>query len=206
MLVAANLLPLAGVAFLGWRVHEVVFLYWIENVVIGVFNVLRMLYAIGPSKAGGEPLTGFTGVFMKAFTVPFFVVHYGGFCFGHGMFLATLFPGNDKGERDLDDILLAALGNWEFDVAVLLMVLSHGYSFKHHYLGGGEYRRRNLDDQMMRPYKRILVTQLFILTGGVLLLALKSPLPAILLFIGLKIAFDAFFHRRERAAEAASVK
>lgn len=41
-LLTANLLPLAGVLFLGWRAFDVVFLYWLENVIIGVINVLKM--------------------------------------------------------------------------------------------------------------------------------------------------------------------
>ena len=43
MLVAANLLPLIGVLAWGWQVFDVVVLYWFENVVIGVINILKML-------------------------------------------------------------------------------------------------------------------------------------------------------------------
>ncbi|NIA27398.1 MAG: hypothetical protein GWP02_05020 [Desulfobulbaceae bacterium] len=43
ILILANLVPLAGVLFLGWRVFDVIILYWAENVVIGVINVLRMI-------------------------------------------------------------------------------------------------------------------------------------------------------------------
>ena len=42
VLVCANLLPVAGVALWGWKIGDVVFLYWAENLVIGVFNFLRM--------------------------------------------------------------------------------------------------------------------------------------------------------------------
>ncbi|MDH3417747.1 MAG: DUF6498-containing protein, partial [Gammaproteobacteria bacterium] len=46
VLIVANLVPLFGVLFLGWRVFDVIILYWAENVVIGVINVLRMIVCI----------------------------------------------------------------------------------------------------------------------------------------------------------------
>ena len=42
-LTVANLLPLIGVVFLGWDAAAIVLLYWIENLIIGLFNVLRMI-------------------------------------------------------------------------------------------------------------------------------------------------------------------
>jgi hypothetical protein len=43
LLIAVNLIPLGGVLVLGWTAFDVVFLFWMENVVIGAFNVLKML-------------------------------------------------------------------------------------------------------------------------------------------------------------------
>ena len=44
-LVLANLVPLAGVLLWQWSISSILILYWFENVVIGVINVLRMLLA-----------------------------------------------------------------------------------------------------------------------------------------------------------------
>ena len=46
-LVVTNLLPLAGVFFFGWTVFEVLALYWLENVVIGILNLPKILTASG---------------------------------------------------------------------------------------------------------------------------------------------------------------
>jgi len=43
MLIAANLIPLAGVLAWDWSVFHVVVVYWLENVIIGVINVLKMI-------------------------------------------------------------------------------------------------------------------------------------------------------------------
>src|SRR5438128_1134261 len=45
VLLLANALPIAGVLLLGWTVFPLVLLYWLENVVVGGFNVARLLLA-----------------------------------------------------------------------------------------------------------------------------------------------------------------
>lgn len=64
-LMLANAVPLIGVVALGWQVFPLVLLYWLENVVVGGFNVLRMLCA--------RPRDGVRWA-AKAFLVPFFIV------------------------------------------------------------------------------------------------------------------------------------
>ena len=68
VLIAANLLPLYGVLVLGWAVLPIMVLFWLENIVIGVLNILRILFA-GPADAARWA--------SKLLLVPFFTVHYG---------------------------------------------------------------------------------------------------------------------------------
>src|ERR1041384_8782002 len=68
-LVIANAVPLAGVLFFGWKVFPLILLYWLENVIVGGFNVLRML------TANPDSPVSWLG---KAFLIPFFCVHFGG--------------------------------------------------------------------------------------------------------------------------------
>jgi len=89
VLVAANLVPLAGVLFFGWSVFATLLLFWVENVIVGGFNVLRMLWA-----QPDNPLIWVA----KAGMIPFFIVHYGMFTTVHGAFVLTLFGGvHDRG-------------------------------------------------------------------------------------------------------------
>jgi len=83
-LVAANAVPLIGVLAFQWTVFPILLLYWCENVVVGVFNVLRML-CVKPD----QPVTWVA----KMFLIPFFIVHYGGFAMIHGLFVLTMFSG-----------------------------------------------------------------------------------------------------------------
>ena len=86
-----NLIPLYGALFLNWDIFTIFFLYWVENVVIGVYTALKM-FGIGLSVF----LTN--GVFIKisalistTFFIGFFSVHYGMFTMGHFSILGSIF-------------------------------------------------------------------------------------------------------------------
>ena len=84
-LVLANLVPLAGVYLWGWSLTDLLLLYWIENAVVGLYTVLTMLTSWPAGQALLPRVAG------KLFFVPFFIVHYGMFWIGHGIFLQTFF-------------------------------------------------------------------------------------------------------------------
>jgi len=193
LLLAANAVPLAGVLAWDWRVGDVVILYWIENLVIGLYNVLRIL-AVRPEGAGGALLPA------KLFIAGFFTAHYGLFCAVHGMFLATLFPvpGPGGAKLAIDGVVLEMLREPGLLAAVAALVASHGASFVRNYLGRGEYRRAQLRQLMHRPYGRIVVVHVFILAGGFLAQGVAAPEAGLAVFVVLKTAIDYAMHRRER--------
>lgn len=43
MLIASNVLPLVGVLLWGWSTFNIVVLYWLENLMVGVINILKMI-------------------------------------------------------------------------------------------------------------------------------------------------------------------
>jgi hypothetical protein len=67
-LIAANIAPLFGVLFFGWDAAAIVLLYWIENLIVGAYNILRMILV--KVKSQSEQ-------FKKLFIIPFFCVHFG---------------------------------------------------------------------------------------------------------------------------------
>ena len=83
-LLIANVLPLFGVLFLGWKIFPLLVLFWLENVVVGVFNVFKMLVA-SPTSPGQWVA--------KLGMIPFFCFHYGMFTLVHGIFVFVLFGG-----------------------------------------------------------------------------------------------------------------
>lgn len=188
-LLVANLIPLAGVLLFGWDVFALVFLFWCENVVVGVFNVLRMLWV----ERGAERMPA-----AKFFFIPFFCFHYGMFTAVHGVFVFALFGSRQSGNlfpsvssvvRVIDENAL-----W---LAVAALVFSHGFSFVRNYVAEQEYRRVTLQQLMGQPYARVVVLHLAIIGGGFLVMALGSPVFGLILLVALKIGMDLAAHLRE---------
>lgn len=182
-LIVANLVPVAGTVFLGWKLSDVMVLYWAESAIIGFWNVCKIVVI---------------GKWFALLAGPFFIGHFGGFMAVHFLFIYTLFvkgiQGSDSG-GDLTEVAGLFIALWP---ALLALFLSHGYSFFANFLGRQEYRGRTAGDQMGEPYSRIVFMHLALIFGGGLTLLLGSPTPVLLLVIGAKIWFDLRAHLNER--------
>ena len=188
-LLVANALPIFGVLFLGWTVFPLVLLYWLENVVVGGYNVAKLLLA-----KPREPVY-WAG---KVFLVPFFLVHFGGFTYIHGVLVVALLGPTGTQPFDLLPTALAAIRANRLGWAVLSLVLSHGLSFYWNYIRNGEYERASLQALMTQPYGRVFVLHFTVLFGGWIVMLLGSPLLALVLLVVLKTAADLRAHKAER--------
>ena len=190
-LIAVNLFPVYGVLFLGWDVFVVMLLFWSENVILGIYNVFKMITCDPEEK---------TSWITKLFMIPFFIVHYGGFTFGHGVFVISIFGEqifqNTTGPRL--DVLLQIIHENNLIFAMLAIFLSHGYSFITNYLGKGEYRKYTIATLMMQPYSRVIILHITLIIGAFLIFMFKSTTAFLLLFIFLKIGMDLRAHLKER--------
>jgi len=191
-LVAANLVPLGGVVFFGWTVFATLLLFWVENVIVGAFNVLRMLVA--------QPQIGAMWA-AKLFMIPFFTFHYGMFATVHGVFVLSLFGGGFTGRGFPTAATFAhAVQAAGIAPAAWGLALSHGVSFAFNYIGTGEYKSALVPALMFRPYGRVMVLHIVILGGGFLVTLFGSPLIPLALLVVLKTGLDLFGHLREHAA------
>ena len=190
VLIAANLVPIAGVLLWGWDVFLILLLFWCENVIIGVFGISRMIVA-GETDSAAESL----------FNPLFFIAHYGLFMFGHFMLLFALFSGYVEGlgravePEDYYGLVLDDL-TW---VALVALFISHGWSFVENYMGKGEHERLTPSEAMALPYRRMAIMHIALLAGGFLLARTGQPIVGLLLLVLVKIVIDVRFHKREHA-------
>jgi hypothetical protein len=188
-LVAANLVPLAGVLGWDWEIGPLMMLFWLENLIVGAYTVARM------ALARKDPLAKFA-------LIPFFVFHFGGFCTVHGIFVAFMFgpSGPRIGPDSLPGLLSEALFRHGLLLAALALAVSHGVSFVTNYLRTRDYETASARDLMFVPYKRVIVLHVVILIGGFLADTLGAPLIALVLLIALKMAIDLGAHLTEHRA------
>lgn len=200
LLVLVNAIPVVGVLFFDWDVLALMILYWSENLVLGFYTLAKMLVK--------SPLGGL-GMGL------FFLVHYGGFCAGHGLFILAILA-----DADLD---LIQGDSWPlFLVFVQLLIgviravlelappawllafgalfASHGVSFVANFLVAGERDRVTLQELMTAPYKRIMILHVAVIAGGAAVAALGQPIGMLLVLVMLKLGVDIALHLREHRA------
>ena len=169
---------------------SVVIIYWFENVIIGTTTILKMLFSRdeGVANAAGRNA-------LKIFMIPFFIVHYGGFCFVHGMFVMVLTAEWKGGTRaEVFDQTLST----EFLIGIIILLASHLISFFVNYLAKQEFRRADFMQMMVSPYKRIFLLQVVIIFGGwIVIISGENSAILALLVVG-KILLDIKAHKKER--------
>ncbi len=191
LLVIANLVPLAGVWLWEWDVFLLLLLFWCENVIIGLFGIARLVVSANSENA-------FNGLFLPLF----FMVHYGGFMFGHFMVLFGMYEGfmSDAGQQvEASDFYLSVLDNLSW-VAIVALFISHGWSFVENFMGRREHENLSPMQAMGLPYKRMVITHVALILGGFFLIERGQPLAGLVFLVLLKIGLDVTFHRREHQA------
>lgn len=202
-LLIANGIPLVGVLFLGWNVWTILTIYWLENGVVGFFNVLKMARASNSVPGGiaveinGRPAA--TARAAKAALIPFFVFHYGLFWFVHGVFVLTLpqfiplitptsgMPGASGISSDPGSFVLVLVG----------LFISHGISYRLNYIGRGEYLRTSVGGQMLAPYARLFILHITIIVGAIAIAFTGAHEAAVVILVVLKTALDLGLHLAE---------
>lgn len=174
--------PIVGVLFFNWDWREVVLLYWLENVTIGIVTLIKIMRAapvtqnaegvIVPQVEGPKSLAG------NIFLAGFFSIHYGMFTLVHGIFVLFFvftFGGPNEGGVNLLAILplwgLAAVAN------ILGAVL-------------GPKPEESADRSFANPYKRIVPLHITIIFGVIIIDALNLPSAAALMLIAVHVLID----------------
>jgi hypothetical protein len=183
-LVAANLVPIAGVVFFGWDLGNIMLLYWVESGVIAFYTVLKII------------IVGKLGAIVAA---PFFVGHFGGFMTGHFLLIYALFlrdlQWQSIGPTDSLRAIFVPIGG-----SIAALFLSHGVSFYTNFIGQREYEDASVSGLMTSPYNRVMVMHLTLILGGWIILLFGMPAGALIVLLVLKTAVDLRAHRNEHRA------
>lgn len=268
-LVLANAIPLIGVLFFGWSLWTILVIFWLENGIVGLWNIPRILMARGSmaqalqdmseeaafnatgnaraaaelrsrwqaaqgllaqQRSGGSGMVNPVGAFLlnagsagRALMAVWFLVHYGVFWLGHGVFVFALpnfaftsgpvcldsLPGGFPTDATLAPSCAASpfgeivWSNVAF--AGVALFLSHGASFFLNYIGKKEYLTTVAVRQAFAPYGRVVILHLTILFGAFIVAILGAPIGLLLLLVVLKTAFDLQLHLRANRTTAPEV-
>lgn len=114
---------------------------------------------------------------IKLFLIPFFLVHYGAFTFGHGLFLYVFF-----GRPDLSPVVLLS--------GLIPMLLTYIVQFQREYIASGRYLAASPIELMFAAYPRVIIFHLTVSLGGFVVLALGTPVVGLIVLVALKIVAE----------------
>ena len=213
-LIAANLLIAAQALHWGWGYYQVLLIYWFEALIIGGYNVLRLLvvglFGDQPFGAWLSRWVGFSfgsrllGTLLGA---GFFILKFGSLALATGFWLVMLpahfdSAGSRPVERVMEGLSEAGPG---VGIAVGVLVASHGVSFVWNFLWKREFARQSVVGLIFWPYVRMALV-LAVVIGGLFYVKLNPGLESapvmVALFFLVKTIADAVTHLWEHRSFA----
>ena len=183
-LVVANVAALVVAYIMKMGLRDLMLVYWIQSVVIGVCNVIRIVrlrqFDTEGFRINGRPAAETLAA--KLGTAMFFAMHYG---FFHLVYLIFILAAPVRGGGQLAPLYVYA-------GLALLFAVNHGYSLRHN-MARDALGKPNLGTLMFLPYARILPMHLTIVLGG----AFTGGTFAFFLFGLLKTFADVLMHAIE---------
>ena len=196
LILAVDLFPLWAIFVLGWRAEPLVFLYWLENLIIGGVTLARMAIAGRHSGAGGVAVTSALSVF--------FLVHYGLFCYVHGVFLHVFTALGASGDPEFlgpIGLIGRAMNSGAYmPIFIFAIIALQGILLFRDYILTGAYRTADIKQEMSAPYGRIIVLHLAIFAGMAALIAWGEPLAGILGLLLVRIVWGVYLTTKRRLA------
>ncbi len=175
-LLLSNFLVIALAIVQKWEASTVLWVYWMQSIIIGFFQMLRILslknFSTENFKINNQPVS--PTIQAKTFTAFFFAFHYGFFHFIYAIFLFNLFT-----NKPFDFTYIFTGG--------LIFFLNHTFSFYQNKVTD-QQKIQNIGQLMLAPYARIIPMHLIIVFGAII------GQSALIVFLILKTLADLAMH------------
>lgn len=193
--IAANLLPVAGVFAWNWSPKEVFLVYCLETIILGIFTLVKMgIVTLVQKKTtwqNNKSSPKLTGLFFMLF----FVIHYGIFVgVQMGIFFGVSGIGKGTGINAFNFFFKwpQLISN---DSLIMLGAFVFCYLFKmlYDFILSGQYTTISLMKLMFQPYCRIFIQQITVIVGS-MFLTFGAGRIFILIFALVKIFFEVYIN------------
>ncbi len=232
-LILANLIPIFGVLFNNWEVLDIVIFYWIETIIIGIYNVVKIYLAQGEMPKNDEEAAKAMGsVFewlynksgennlknkkstlnnyntenhTKKYISIFFLIHYNFFILVQFILMIGFIAPSEVNPFYPMELFSFVNDNTTYLLlGILSLIISHGYSLYINYYKGKEYLTTHPSAQMFKPYIRIMIQQFVVIVGAFFLLIFNAPIFLLILLVLFKIVVDLISHNHSHSIRKTS--
>ncbi len=205
VLLSINIIPIIGVIFFEWNFFSIMLLYWLENLVIGLYSILKIKktnrYLILEQKK--SPVTNSLPATWRQIIV--FIFDYGFFTLVHGVFVFAMFGMSTAtsstiarlGPVNISEIIWPQISVLGIFISFLMMIVSHGFSYHHNFIVKEEYKNCTVNYLQKNPFRRVITMHFIIVISGFIILALGYSKLIIILLIILKTLIDLLAHNNE---------
>jgi hypothetical protein len=160
-----NIIPVAGVAFYNWSPFEMFWLFWMETLIISVFNAIRVLFSqgiqegaeIGNNSIKLHLLSSFKFLLIRIFIFLFyalFIIVFIGFM-------------SNKEEDTVHMARTLAFQNLLFNMALLISIASNAFYIIRYFFANGAYRYAQHSDYAEIFDGRQIVIHVAVVLGAV---------------------------------------
>jgi len=200
-LLFANFIMIFFAIYENWNLLTIMFIYWCQSVIIGVFTFFKILNLKNFSTEGmrfsNGPALPTTGT--KIGMAFFFLFHYGFFHFGYFFFLIANPFFDISSQTSFTGLTIL--------IVIVVFFINHLFSFLYNREKDAN-KKQNIGKVMMFPYIRIIPMHLTIIFGSFFIMA-GSPQISLILFLILKTIADVAMHiieHRESIANKITIK
>ena len=191
IMIAANLIPVYGVWFLGWSAADAFIVYALETIIVGIMTLLKLGVMTVVRKKDTWYNEGRSTMASGLLFMFFFTIHY-------GLFVAVKTSIFSQSANLPGSGFLHFFLNWytyldNQDIVIMLcgFVISYLVRSFIPFIIKGEYRTLSMMRVMFQPYGRIFIQQFTVILGS-MFLVLGGDKAFILIFALAKILFDVY--------------
>ncbi len=173
-LLIINLIPILGVLFLDWKIFYILFFYWLENIVVGIFFVsLGILNKLG------------YGSILKHFSV------YSVLAFSHGFVIFNLFGSEVPGLPSGLPGVLYMIKQPAIMISLIVLLLSYYclFAMEQYRLAINMYKRGG-KELLEKPMVRIIVLHVVLVLGVAFVKELELPALTIVILVIAKFFYE----------------
>ena len=195
-LILANLIPLYGVLFEGWDPKQMFLVYCLETIIIGIYNVIKMMMVTLDRKKDVWEGAGGSRVMVRGwFFILFFIVHYGFFVFVQTGIFAGVTGLSTKGAFGPFTFITSIFSYLNIDAKTVLYIFIAVYGLRMFtdFILSGKYHETSLGVLMFQPYVRIFIQQFVVILGSIFL-AFGAGKIFMVIFVCIKIFAEVFMN------------
>lgn len=160
----------------------ILFAYFLETIIIGIFNALKMFCSIKFAKSNGYGL------------ILFFLVHYGFFVAIQSIFGFSMFSAEEntiiKEPFNILENYISILNLEDIKYALPAIVFTHLGKFFSDFINNKKYEKFTANEIMFKPYVRIFIQQFVVILAFFFIVIGNAGVMAAILLIFFRLFVD----------------